>query len=224
MIPTRRSLLAGLGAAALGSTLPRPARAAAPSQRRFLFLTCFGGWDPTRVIVPAFDDGGVDMEPDAEPFRVGGTVFVAHPGRPGTRSTLERWGQRLALVHGFMVPSVAHMACLRLVRTGAISGRPDWPAILGSATGGGDVPDDLDVAAQQPGVGSGGMGTAGAGASGGVEAAGIVARSGDGGGSMYVAPGTDADDSGVWLTLLGIVVFFLLGIVVFAKMKGRAAR
>ncbi len=94
----------------------------------------------------------------------------------------------------------------------------------GSATGSGDVPDDLDVAAQQPGVGSGGMGTAGAGASGGVEAAGIVARSGDGGGSMYVAPGTDADDSGVWFTLLGIVVFFLLGIVVFAKMKGRAAR
>lgn len=94
----------------------------------------------------------------------------------------------------------------------------------GSTTGSGDVPDDLDVAAQQPGVGSGGMGSAGAGASGGVEAAGIVARSGEGGGSMYVAPGTDADDSGVWLTLLGIVVFFLLGIVVFAKMKGRAAR
>lgn len=94
----------------------------------------------------------------------------------------------------------------------------------GSATGSGDVPDDLDVAAQQPGVGSGGMSAAGAGASGGVEAAGIVARSGEGGGSMYVAPGTDADDSGVWLTLLGIVVFFLLGIVVFAKMKGRAAR
>lgn len=107
---------------------------------------------------------------------------------------------------------------------GAGAGGSGAGAGSGSASGGGDVPDDLEVAAQQPGVGSGGMGAAGAGASGGVEAAGIVARSGEGGGSMYVAPGTDADDSGVWLTLLGIVVFFLLGIVVFAKMKGRAAR
>lgn len=94
----------------------------------------------------------------------------------------------------------------------------------GSGSGGGDVPDDLEVAARQPGVSSGGMSAGGTTGSGGVEATGVVARSGAGGGSVYVAPGTDADDSGVWLTLLGIVVFFLLGIVVFAKMKGRAAR
>lgn len=138
MTPSRRSLLAGLGATALGSALPRRARAAAPSQRRFLFLTCFGGWDPTRVIVPAFGDDAVDMEPDAEPLTVGGSRFVDHPGRPGTRSTLDRWGHRLALVHGLMVPSVAHMACLQLLRTGATSGHPDWPAILGSQSTGGE--------------------------------------------------------------------------------------
>lgn len=136
MRPTRRSLLAGLGAAAVGATLPVRARAAAPGQRRFLFLTCFGGWDPTRVLVPAFGDPAVDMEADAEPYTVGDLTFVDHPWRPGTRDVLARWGSRFSLVHGFMVPSVAHMACLQLVRTGALSGHPDWPAILASASGG----------------------------------------------------------------------------------------
>lgn len=136
MTSSRRTLLAGLGAAAVGAALPRPARAASPSQRRFLFLTCFGGWDPTRVLVPAFDDDAVDMEPDASPLTVGNLTFVDHRNRPGTRTVLNRWGSRFSLVHGFMVPSVAHMACLQLVRTGALSGHPDWPAILASATTG----------------------------------------------------------------------------------------
>jgi hypothetical protein len=83
--------------------------------------------------------------------------------------------------------------------------------------------DDVEVA-QQPGVGSsmsaGGPPVAGDG----TEAAGVVSRSGEGGVSVYSAPGADEDDSGVWFTLLGIIVLFLLGIVFFAKIKGRAAR
>lgn len=89
---------------------------------------------------------------------------------------------------------------------GAASGRPD---------------EDLQVANGSSSVGSATVMAAGGGET---HAAGIVQRSSGGGGSVYVAPGTDDDDSGVWLTLLGVVVLFLLSIVFFGKLKGRAAR
>lgn len=148
--PSRRALLRG--AAALGLAAPLGLRAAprplsgprsppasppvAAGERRFLFLTCFGGWDPTRVLVPAFDDPGVDMEREAAPYTVGGLTFVDHPGRGRARATLRDFGAKMSLVQGLLVPSVAHEACLQLIRTGALSGAPDWPAILGDASQG----------------------------------------------------------------------------------------
>ena len=136
--PSRRALLgaglATLSAGALG--WPRPARAVSPSQRRFLFLTCFGGWDPTRALVPAFGDSSVDMEVGATPLTVGDLTFVDHPGRRAARGTLTRWGSQMSLLHGVLVPSVAHFACMQLLRTGALGGAPDWPAILGDASAG----------------------------------------------------------------------------------------
>ncbi|MCA9617265.1 MAG: hypothetical protein H6721_26385 [Sandaracinus sp.] len=93
----------------------------------------------------------------------------------------------------------------------------------GTAGGGGVAGSDQELAAAHGSASGGGGSATPAGASSDTHAAGIVSRS-NGGGSVYVAPGADADDSGVWFTLLGIIVFFLLGIVVFAKMKGRAAR
>ena len=97
--PSRRALLAGAAGLGLAAPLGLPAllgpgaRAAAPAappvspgQRRFLFLTCFGGWDPTRALVPAFDDPAVDMEAGAVPYTVGGLTFVDHPGRPRARA------------------------------------------------------------------------------------------------------------------------------------------
>ena len=147
--PSRRALLtgaAGLGLAAplgLPALLGPGARAAAPAgppvtpgQRRFLFLTCFGGWDPTRALVPAFDDPAVDMEAGAAPYSVGGLTFVDHPGRPRARGTLRDFGAQMSVLNGILVPSVAHEACLQLIRTGALGGAPDWPAILGDASAG----------------------------------------------------------------------------------------
>jgi GNAT superfamily N-acetyltransferase len=39
----------------------------------------------------------------------------------------------MSVLNGILVPSVAHEACLQLIRTGALGGAPDWPAILGDA-------------------------------------------------------------------------------------------
>jgi uncharacterized protein (DUF1501 family) len=135
--PNRRELL--VGTAATAGLLSAPARASSASERRFLFLTCFGGWDPTRVLVPAFSDTGVDMEPGSSPLTVGDLQFVDHPNRPRTRQTLRDWGERFALVNGMLVPSVAHMACLQLNRTGQLSGHPDWAAILASQSSGAEA-------------------------------------------------------------------------------------
>ncbi|MBL8618242.1 MAG: DUF1501 domain-containing protein [Deltaproteobacteria bacterium] len=136
--PSRRALLGGgLATLSVGAVgWPRPAHAVGPGQRRFLFLTCFGGWDPTRALVPAFGDSGVDMERDAAPLTVGDLTFVTHPSRRWARDALSRWGAQMNLMHGILVPSVAHLACMQLVRTGALGGSPDWPAILGDASAG----------------------------------------------------------------------------------------
>lgn len=140
MRPSRRQLLQALAATAAASALPRPARAASPDQRNFLFVTCFGGWDPTRSILPAFDNPRVSMERLAEPWALTPDLTVVdHPGRMQQREFFRAQGDQLAVVHGILVPSVSHMACLQLVRTGSLSGDPDWPAILASE-GGADRP------------------------------------------------------------------------------------
>ena len=138
---SRRAFL-GAGAATLSAGAlgwPGRARAVSPRDRRFLFLTCFGGWDPTRALVPAFGDPSVDMEPDAAALTVGGLTFVTHPGRRWARDTLSRWGAQMNLMHGILVPSVAHLACMQLIRTGALDGSPDWPAILADASAGAEA-------------------------------------------------------------------------------------
>ena len=139
--PTRRSVLQGLTAAAGAGLVGVPAaRAAAPAERNFVFVTCFGGWDATRALVPAFGSPLVDMEPEAEPLALSDALTVVdHPFRPSQRDFFAAAGSELSVVHGVLVPSVAHMACLRLARTGSLSGSPDWPSIL-AATHGGDTP------------------------------------------------------------------------------------
>lgn len=132
----RRQILrssAALGALA-GLGWPATLRAA-PSDRRFIFIVNFGGWDVTRVLAPQFSSPRVAMEADAVEASFGNLRFVDHPERPMVRSFFEHNYRRMALLHGILVPSVAHMSCLQLLLTGRISGRPDWPAILAAAGG-----------------------------------------------------------------------------------------
>ncbi|MEZ4236614.1 MAG: DUF1501 domain-containing protein [Myxococcota bacterium] len=129
----RRSFLAS----ALASSLLTPSlasAAAAPGDRRFLFVFASGGWDPTRVFADAFDNPAVDMEPGAERATVGGIRFVDHPARPSVRAFFEGHADRAVVFNGLLVRSIAHEICRMIAMTGDSSGlKPDWPAILGAA-------------------------------------------------------------------------------------------
>lgn len=130
----RRQFLQSTAGAFAGSALPLKkiwAEESIPSsEQKIIFITCFGGWDPTRVLVPAFDNSLVAMEQDAELSTIGELGFVDHPERVGVRNFFQNFADRTAFVHGLLTPSVAHMACLQYARTGFISGHPDWPSIL----------------------------------------------------------------------------------------------
>ena len=133
---TRRQFLqstAGILAYNSLFSLSRKARAEDNSGyqgEKIVFITCFGGWDPTRVLVPAFDNPLVSMEANAEKMSIGDLDYVAHPERVGVQNFFQNFASKTAFVHGILTPSVAHMACLQYARTGFISGHPDWPSIL----------------------------------------------------------------------------------------------
>jgi hypothetical protein len=130
MMLNRRQFAGLLGATGLGASLPRNAHAdGSPATRRFLFVHCRGGWDPTVALLPAFE--AADMEPAATSATVNGVTFVDHPDRPTVRGFFETWGSNCALLHGMEVRSVAHERCERIILTGSgASGRDDWPSLL----------------------------------------------------------------------------------------------
>jgi len=90
-----------------------------------------GGWDPTRVFVPAFDRGDIEMERAAALAYAGTLPYVDHPERPEVRGFFTDHADRTLFVNGILVPSIAHDSCTRLILTGDTdSTRPDWPALL----------------------------------------------------------------------------------------------
>ncbi len=131
----RRHLLqaaAGIPWLGAAGSLGRPARAAEPTERRFLFVFCNGGWDLSWGLVPMFDNERVDSPTDGSaPTEAGGHTIVDGPGRPAVRSWFDQWGRRTAALHGFEVRSVAHLNCRRLVFTGEASATADdWPTLI----------------------------------------------------------------------------------------------
>ncbi len=167
---TRRSFLHAAGASSLAlGTLGLPGRSAlaqtaAPGDLKFLFVVAQGGWDTTRVFAPEFDNGDVDMEPDADLATVGNLTYVDHGDRPGVRSFLESNHDRTHILNGVMVRSIAHEICTMIVMTGATSGlEPDWGTILGDdqrdrytlphlVIGGPNFPGSLGVAVARAGT------------------------------------------------------------------------
>lgn len=127
---SRRGLL-GLGAA--GVLFPRLgfAEAAAASNRRFVFVHCYGGWDTTYVFQPAFGSSVVDMEPTSTEAVIGGIPFVDNEIRPHVRAYFENYANRTCIVNGVEVRSVTHERCSRIMLTGSAEGQTDdWGAIL----------------------------------------------------------------------------------------------
>ena len=130
---TRRCLLKGcMQGALVGLSLPRIALADSTVDHNLIWITCFGGWDPTRTLVPAFDSPLVNLEPIVEPMEFGGLRLVDHPGRPSVREFFQQYSELATVLHGVLTPSVAHEACLQLIRTGMPAGQADWPTILAS--------------------------------------------------------------------------------------------
>jgi hypothetical protein len=130
---SRRAVLAGgsalgLSAAGLAS---RPARAAAASDLKFVFVFNTGGWDPTRVFVDAFDNRAVAMEPGAARATTRGLPWVDHPARPAVRAFVEANAADMLVINGLQVRSIAHEICTMIALTGDTSGfKPDFATII----------------------------------------------------------------------------------------------
>ena len=134
----RRRFLATAGgalvAALAGLSASRAARASAP--RRLLVVWNAGGWDPTFVFDPHFDDAGVAGDPGAEPALGGGISYAAATGRPSVSAFFERYGDRSLVVNGLSVGSISHDGCTRLLLTGTrADGGADLPTRVAAATG-----------------------------------------------------------------------------------------
>lgn len=132
----RRRELLGLGFAA-GLGLPRLARAAPlATDRRFLFLFADGGWDPTWVFAPAFDNPYVDMPGDGSTrVDAGGLTWVSGPDRPSVDRFFQEQGHRACVINGLEVRSIAHERCMRILFTGSSAAdRDDVPSRIASGS------------------------------------------------------------------------------------------
>ncbi|MCP4806073.1 MAG: DUF1501 domain-containing protein [Proteobacteria bacterium] len=139
---TRRHALGLLGASAL---LPlvrvRRALASEESDRRFVFILCYGGWDPMYVFASSEEHAHLH-HPQESWLDAGATLpHVTSPMRPATSQFLDTWGHLGCIVNGLEVPSITHEQCRKLILTGSRDGRvDDWGAILGGNSVGFDLP------------------------------------------------------------------------------------
>ncbi len=133
----RRQLLGASAAGLAGLSLARPARASVSNaDRKFIFLFNNGGWDPTRVLADGLSNGNVDSEPGSERASAGGVRWVSHPDRPSVDAFLSGNHDRLLILNGVQVRSIAHEICTMIALTGSTSGfLPDWATLLAASAG-----------------------------------------------------------------------------------------
>jgi uncharacterized protein (DUF1501 family) len=133
--PSRRDVLALGAATGAGLLAPKRAKASvSAADRKYIFVLACGGWDPTRALADGFDNKIVAMEANAERASANGIDYVSCPSRPSVDAFFDAYGARTAVVHGLLVPSIAHEACFILFLTGSSSdSASDWPAILGAS-------------------------------------------------------------------------------------------
>jgi len=113
---TRLLAVGGLGLGALPA-IAGP-KSVPPTQRRFLFVYCKGGWDPTFAVAPMFDSPYVDLEGVGYTETAGSLEYVASWERPAVTEFFEAWSESICLVHGIEVRAVTHGQCVQLIMTG----------------------------------------------------------------------------------------------------------
>ena len=89
------ALLTSLKAHALPNTEPR-----------FIFVFCPGGWDPTRVFAPEFDNPNVDMELDSFAADFGDLRVVSNPNRPSVDAFFVNHASDVLIINGVQVRSI----------------------------------------------------------------------------------------------------------------------
>lgn len=133
----RQFLTASLGLTGASMLTSREGLASmeSESERNFLFVFAQGGWDPTRVFTPEFDNARVAMETDAEPNQMGSLRWVSHVSRPSVDTFFESHYDKTMIVNGVQVRSIAHEICTSLLFTGGVSGDgADWATRIASET------------------------------------------------------------------------------------------
>ncbi len=129
---SRRTLLQLASAGLLLPALPAWTASKA-GERKFMFIFCSGGWDPTYCFAPMFHSSVVDMEDTATTGTAGGITFVDDASRPSVQAFFEDHHQRTCIINGIESRSVAHDICLRLIMTGStLATTNDWPSTLAS--------------------------------------------------------------------------------------------
>jgi len=76
----RRDFIVGSGAGLLGaSALPSLSRASvSAADRKFIFIFCYGGWDPAMAFCPHVGDGDlIDREPASDTATAGDIPYVS---------------------------------------------------------------------------------------------------------------------------------------------------
>ncbi len=127
--------LLGVTGASMFTGTDALASLSAQSERNFLFVFAQGGWDPTRVFVPAFANPLVAMEPSAGVSQASNIEWVSHANRPSVDAFFNAHHARTLILNGVQVRSIAHEICTSLLFTGGVSGTaPDWATLIASAT------------------------------------------------------------------------------------------
>lgn len=132
---SRRALLGSLAALPVVGRVAPALATPATSDRKFIFVMNYGGWDPLLVFAPLFGFEHIEMEADAALATAGGIAYVDHPDRPSVRAFFEANHARSVVLNGLLVPSVAHPPGQRAVFTGSPhdDADGDWPTLLGVA-------------------------------------------------------------------------------------------
>lgn len=153
MSPTRRSLLAAMGALALW---PRWVGAQGRG-RRLIVVHAWGGWDVTfaldpkdRALVdgPYVDEDAGDPSDRATVEVLGGIpVLVDGRRRPSVTRFFERFGGSTCLINGLQIGAVGHPDGVRRILCGSPDlERPDVTALVGADDDGGRPVGSADLA------------------------------------------------------------------------------
>jgi hypothetical protein len=132
----RRNFLQGLTATVAMAGLRAPFAYASGDIRRLVIFYNQGGWDPSYVFDPHFDEDTVEGDPGATPSEASGIQFAHSPMRPSVQRFFKAYGSKTAVLNGLRVPSISHTQGARLLLTGrrALSA-PDLPTLVAQQFG-----------------------------------------------------------------------------------------